>query len=193
MNPLFIPIGLLLLTSLTRRGAAEAGPGPAPTPPPGGTTPQRARAPQRTAATRAADQRVKQVLKQKATPKPAVTIEHPDVIPASHAPERAAVDAAVSQAIRDSGHPMPTPIPAAQAAPQPSAAPQASGRSPKDAAKALQAFLLKTGRFGSNSKTDRPQEVKDAQRDLGVVPDGIVGPKTRAAAKRQGVALPPVK
>lgn len=61
-------------------------------------------------------------------------------------------------------------------------------RSPKEAANALKAFLTKTHRFGS--KSDRPEEIKSAQRDLGVKDDGIVGPITRAAAKKQGVTLP---
>lgn len=61
-------------------------------------------------------------------------------------------------------------------------------RSPRDAAADLSAFLRKTHRFGSAA--DRPAEVQDAQTDLGVEADGIVGPKTRAAAKRAGVSLP---
>lgn len=61
-------------------------------------------------------------------------------------------------------------------------------RSPRDAAADLAAFLRKTKRFGSNA--DKPAEVKAAQSDLGVEPDGLVGPKTRAAAKKYGVTLP---
>jgi hypothetical protein len=112
-----------------------------------------------------------------------VQIEHPDVLPASKAPEQAAVDAVMTQVIREN-HPMPPPaaVPTAPVVP--------GGRTPKDAAKALQKFLLKTGRFGTLK--DRPQEVILAQRDLGVAADGIVGKRTRAAAAKQGVALPPV-
>jgi len=188
MHPLLIPIGLFLLASL-QRGNNNAAPqrGPAPTPPPGGTVPQRS------AATRAADARAKQVVQKMTSmpakkaapePKPALVIEHPYVTPAGHAPEQAAVDAAVSHAIReDAGAPpsaaIPTPMPPPQA------------RTPKKAAADLQQFLIKTGRFGTLK--DRPAEVKDAQRDLGLTPDGIVGPRTRAAAKKQGVALPPIK
>ena len=65
----------------------------------------------------------------------------------------------------------------------------------KAAAQKLLTFLIRTGRFGTlahdtKSKKDRPVEIKEAQRVLGVVPDGIVGPKTRAAAAAVGVALP---
>ena len=38
-----------------------------------------------------------------------------------------------------------------------------------------------------NAATDK---IKELQRKLGVVPDGIIGNKTRAAAKAQGVTLP---
>ena len=63
------------------------------------------------------------------------------------------------------------------------------------AAQKLLAFLIKTGRFGTlahdkKSKRDRPAEIIEAQRVLRVTPDGIVGPKTRAAAAAVGVALP---
>jgi peptidoglycan hydrolase-like protein with peptidoglycan-binding domain len=61
-------------------------------------------------------------------------------------------------------------------------------RSPREAAEALRNFLVTTRRFGS--KTDHPPEVTDAQSDLGVQQDGIVGPATRMAARRQGVTLP---
>jgi peptidoglycan hydrolase-like protein with peptidoglycan-binding domain len=78
-------------------------------------------------------------------------------------------------------------LPAKPKAATPAAA--ASGkRSPKDAATALLAFLQQTHRFGS--KTDHPAETMAAQRDLGLAADGIVGPKTRAAAARLGVTLP---
>jgi murein L,D-transpeptidase YcbB/YkuD len=64
------------------------------------------------------------------------------------------------------------------------------------AAQKLLAFLIKTGRFGTMAhdtkhKKDRPNEIKVAQRALGVEPDGIVGPQTTAAAAAVGVALPP--
>lgn len=110
--------------------------------------------------------------------KPAITIEHPDVIPASQAPQQAAVDAAVSHAIRQD-----------EAKQQPAAAPAA--RSPKQAALELRDFLRRTGRFGTLK--DRPDEVKAAQSDMGVTADGIVGRQTRAAARKLGVVLPPVK
>lgn len=64
-------------------------------------------------------------------------------------------------------------------------------RSPKEAATSLRDFLARTGRFGTLK--DRPEEVRAAQRDLGVKVDGIVGPVTRAAAKKAGVTLPPLK
>lgn len=160
---------MLGLTS-KRGGAANSGTGPKPTPPPGGGPKPKldygpAYAPKPTPR----------------APVP-VTIEHPDVIPATqNASQQAAVDAAVSQAIReDDRKAMPLPAPA-----------PAGSRTPKQAAGELQQFLIKTGRFGS--KKDHPAEVIAAQRDLGVKPDGIVGPKTRAAARKQGVALPPVK
>lgn len=184
MHPLIIPLGLLLLGSLRGKGAANSGTGPQPTPPPGGPLPPRPRpkldygpayAPKPTP--RAPD------YGKPYAPVP-VTIEHPDVTPATQdAGKQAAVDAAVSQAIRaDDAARRPMPLPP----PEPEGA-----RTPKQAAGELQQFLIKTGRFGS--KKDRPAEVIAAQRDLGVKPDGIVGPKTRAAARKQGVALPPVK
>jgi hypothetical protein len=114
-----------------------------------------------------------------------IIIDHPDAGPGDDAGKQAAVDAAVSHAIRaDEARPAPQ-------APMPLPAPAPAGaRDPKKAAGDLQQFLIKTGRFGS--KKDRPAEVIAAQRDLGVKPDGIVGPKTRAAAAKAGVALPPM-
>ncbi|HKT94684.1 MAG TPA: hypothetical protein VJS18_21170, partial [Paraburkholderia sp.] len=116
---------------------------------------------------------------------------------------QAAVDAAVSQVVRDeraqkamaTTPPAPAPAPAPIITPPPAPAPKETTipdvqpRTPSEAASALLGFLIKTGRFGI--PTDRPKEVYDAQRDLGVKPDGIVGPLTRAAAKKVGVALPP--
>lgn len=104
--------------------------------------------------------------------------------------DQAAVNAAVSQAIREeiaknAGEPLPAAI---VNAPPPT--PTEVVRSPKQAAQELRAFLLRTGRFGTLK--DRPEEVKAAQRDLGLTDDGIVGPRTRAAAKSQGVTLPPL-
>lgn len=107
--------------------------------------------------------------------------------------DQAAVNAAVKQAVKDeiarNGVPpgVPKDIAAKIAAspPQPTAAPI---RTPKEAATALREFLLNTHRFGS--KADRPADVMSAQRDLGVKADGIVGPITRAAAKKAGVTLP---
>jgi murein L,D-transpeptidase YcbB/YkuD len=110
-----------------------------------------------------------------------VVIDHPDVTPAGQAPLQAAVDAAVTQAIRET--------PAAPATP--AAAPAAAKRTPLQAAKDLKAFLLRTGRHGTLK--DRPAEVKAAQRDMGLTDDGIVGKRTRAAAQKLGVALPPAK
>ena len=188
MHPLLIPAGILLFTSLVRQ-PGTASPlqkprprpvGPRPNPPPA--------APLRAAAKKAAVKAVvrkaiaRKVRERAAKSTNPVQIEHPDVLPASKAPEQAAVDAVMTQVIRES---LPMPPPAAPTAPV-----VPGGRSPKDAAKALQKFLLKTGRFGTLK--DRPQEVILAQRDLGVAPDGIVGKRTRAAAAKQGVALPPV-
>lgn len=65
-------------------------------------------------------------------------------------------------------------------------------RTPLQAAQDLAAFLASTQRFGSKDG-DRAAEVRAAQRDLGVDPDGIIGPKTREAAIRQGVQLPQPK
>ena len=56
-------------------------------------------------------------------------------------------------------------------------------RSPHDAAASLRAMMLTT------SGPTRAQ-VTAAQSDLGVEPDGIVGPKTRAAARAAGTTLP---
>lgn len=60
--------------------------------------------------------------------------------------------------------------------------------SPAVAAQRLAVFLTRTNRFGS--KVDHPEEIKTAQRDLKVAADGVVGPKTRAAAKKAGTVLP---
>ena len=116
---------------------------------------------------------------------PKLTIEHPDVNPAPAA-EQAAVDAAVSHAIRE----MAPPAPAVGPAPMPPPAPIDAEvvRTPKEAATALLKFLIATGRFGS--KTDRVPEIAEAQRDLGITADGIIGPATRKATKAQGIALP---
>ena len=177
MHPLVIPLALFLLgLTSSKKPAADSGGGPKPTPPPGGTPLARVLR--------------KQLAAKIQTPKPAtnaaakppIIIDHPDAVPSDDAGKQAAVDAAVSQAIRadEARTAMPLPAP-----------PAPGSRSPKQAAGELQQFLIKTGRFGS--KKDRPAEVIAAQRDLGVKPDGIVGPKTRAAARKQGVALPPIK
>lgn len=127
----------------------------------------------------------------KPKPKPVigpVTIEHPNVTPAGQAPLQAAVDAVAAQVIRDD--PYGGIKPAAAAPPEPEPARSAPvKRSPKQAALDLQKFLLKTGRHGTLK--DRPAEVKAAQIDLGLKPDGIVGKRTRAATEKLGVALPP--
>lgn len=189
MHPLVIPLGLLLLGSL-RKGAANGGSGPQPTPPPGGTLWEHA-APPAPGGTPLARVLRKQLAAKVQAAKPAapvaqpIIIDHPDAGPGDDAGKQAAVDAAVSHAIRaDEARPVPQ-------APMPLPAPAPAGtRDPKQAAGELQQFLIKTGRFGS--KKDRPAEVVAAQRDLGVKPDGIVGPKTRAAAAKVGVALPPM-
>lgn len=182
---LLLPIGLLLLASLGKRQqqpSQQQQTGPKPTPPPGATVRRR---------------KVRPVLVRKgkaitaqplrgdpyAPPKPTV-INDTTPVPAAQAPEQAAVDAAMAQVVRDTLAPKAPPPAAAnpvQAAPK-------RKRSPRDAAKSLLSFVLNTGRFGS--KKDRPQQIKDAQRDMGLTPDGIIGPKTRAAAAKHGVALP---
>lgn len=194
MHPLLIPAGILLFTSLVRQPGiasplARKPAGPRPTPPPGASVAVKkaaVKAVVRKAIARKVKERAAKAEARVRSHKPIrtnpVQIEHPDVLPASKAPEQAAVDAVMTQVIREN-HPMPPP-----AAPTAPVVP--GGRTPKDAAKALQKFLLKTGRFGTLK--DRPQEVILAQRDLGVAPDGIVGKRTRAAAAKQGVALPPV-
>lgn len=188
MHPLLVPIGLLLLSAMNRGSTETSSSGPRPTPPPGGAPPPTPATPAQQAMRKIIDRKVKEHLAMRGDPyaaptpaKPAtLQIEHKDPVTAAQAPAQAAVDAAVSRAIREE-HP----------AAQPAAAPEASSRSAHDAAVALQKFLLKTGRFGTLK--DRPQEVKDAQRDMGLKPDGIVGKRTRTAAAKQGVALPPVK
>jgi len=94
--------------------------------------------------------------------------------------------------------PRPNPPPGAPVVPQPpaandNAAPvqkplESSVRTPRQAAEALAAFLRETKRFGSAS--DRPEETRQAQRDLGIKPDGIVGPITRKTAALWNVQLP---
>jgi murein L,D-transpeptidase YcbB/YkuD len=149
--------------------------------------------------------------------KPPLTVthapEHPNVIPAP--PEaQAAVDAAMSQVVRDlqtSELPQPSstraPADALRDPFTPPTAAKLSEAEPKfatstsqlvamqtAAAKKLLAFLIKTGRFGTLAHDpgpkDRPREIKEAQAALGVTQDGIVGPKTRAAAAAVGVAIP---
>jgi hypothetical protein len=105
---------------------------------------------------------------------------------------QAAVHAAVSDAIRqeiarNAGQPLPASI--VSAPPQAPAAEVV--RSPRQAALDLATFLRQTGRFGTLK--DRPAQTKAAQRDLGVTDDGIVGPRTRAAAQKVGITLPPIK
>lgn len=172
MHPLLIPLALLAASLFAKKQpAAPAGTGPRPNPPPGGTIrmpsgPVQTKPPQPTAARPIT---AKPIRTDPYPPQPQITIEHPNVIPAEAA-QQAAVDATVSHAIRTE-----------EAAPVNAKA--------KAAANALLQFLIKTGRFGGGK--DKPAEVKAAQRDLGVKPDGIVGPKTRTAALNQGVALPP--
>lgn len=110
------------------------------------------------------------------------------------AADQAAVNATVTQAVRDDinmllGKPVSPPV--ADTMPQQheeSVVPSSSARSSANAAKDLAAFLRRTKRFGS--ARDRPAEVQAAQRDLRVKDDGIVGPVTRAAAKKAGTTLP---
>lgn len=133
---------------------------------------------------------------------------------------RAAVNAAVAQALKDRGIQLdgktstaaqqqallrdgsavpefqtpggPVPVPPPGGAANDNAQPPAAyERTPKQAALDLQSFLERTQRFGS--KSDRPDEVRAAQRDLGVTPDGIVGPITRKAAAVWNVTLPAAK
>jgi hypothetical protein len=161
MHPLLIPLALLFLAITRKAFAPAAAPAqaPKPTPPPGGTIDRGV----------LRDALVSKLRARAAQPLAA----HPNVIPAA-AEQQAAVDAAVSHAIREETAP-----PAAPAADE----------SKTKAAQSLLMFLIKTGRFGGGK--DRPPEVKAAQQALGVKPDGIVGPKTRTAALNQGVALPP--
>lgn len=189
-------LGLLILAALSQRSGAAASSSssapPRPKPRPAGPPrPLRRTAPK---------------------PKPPpVTVVHPADAGTDPAAQ-AAVDAAVSQAIRDAGakppppsSPASSPSSASIVSPPPSrlqqlptllapitvtADPDMHARK-EAAAKALLAFLIKTGRFGS--KADRPNEVRAAQAELGVTVDGIVGPATRNAAKAVGVALPPRK
>jgi peptidoglycan hydrolase-like protein with peptidoglycan-binding domain len=177
MHPLLLPLALLFLAITRGKAAAPAQAGPKPTPPPGGIT----RAKLREAVVKTVAKKLKQraAAAKPITAKPLrgdpfVTVDHPNVLP-SEAERQAAVDAAVSHAIREDTQAPPT------AAPVDSKA--------KAAAQKLLMFLIKTGRFGGGK--DKPAEVKAAQKDLGVKPDGIVGPKTRTAALNQGVALPP--
>jgi hypothetical protein len=65
---------------------------------------------------------------------------------------------------------------------------QAQGVSAQKAARDLQVYLRGGGNFGWKGAPS-PQ-VAVAQKALQVADDGIVGPVTRAAARRQGVELP---
>ena len=120
---------------------------------------------------------------------------NPPPVPAPQDPaEQAAVNAAVHAAIKEEaarGNPAAmTPASPIDAAHDPTPDPWAQEqRTPKQAAAQLRVFLHATKRCGT--KTDRPDEVKSAQADMRVKPvDGIVGPSTRAAAKKLGVTLP---
>lgn len=186
MNPLLVPVGLLLLGLMQQRGSPQQQPrqGPQPTPPPGASIARRRR-PARPVLVRKGKAITAQPLRgdpfPAPKPAPVTVINDTTPVPAAQAPEQAAVDAAMAQVVRDTLTPKPAPPPAAAPA-------AARKRSPKDAAKALLRFVLDTGRFGS--KQDRPQQIRDAQRDMGLPADGIIGPKTRAAAAKHGVALP---
>lgn len=95
-------------------------------------------------------------------------------------PGGAANDNAAPDGVRDALAPEMKPAATAPAAP--------FQRTPKQAAEALRDFLSQTHRFGHGG--DRPQEVRDAQRDMGITPDGIVGPITRKTAATWNVTLP---
>lgn len=103
---------------------------------------------------------------------------------------------AVLQRIKASGGKKPAakkPAAAAKPAAAKRPAPASSSPAPapskaKASAIALRNFLAQTHRFGT--KNDRPAEVSAAQRAMGLKPDGIVGPSTRARAKTLGVTLP---
>jgi len=65
----------------------------------------------------------------------------------------------------------------------------ATPEDPQKAAQGLQKYLVDGGKFGT---ADHPSEVvAAAQRALMVADDGILGPQTRAAARKYGVVLPP--
>ena len=61
-------------------------------------------------------------------------------------------------------------------------------RTALQAARALAAHLQSGGSFGTARSPSAA--VQDAQRGIGVTPDGIVGPRTRNAARALGVVLP---
>lgn len=171
MHPL-IPIALLVLGAYSQRKQQQAAP-PAP------------------AAPRAVPRQPPPPAARKAAKPPAAT-GHPDVMPAP-ASAQAAVDAVMQRVVAETLPPGAIVQQAKPAAAPPPVAPEdpdALARQ-QTAAKRLLAFLVKTGRFGN--KADRPNEVRQAQAELNVTPDGIVGPKTRAATKAVGVALPPRK
>ena len=87
------------------------------------------------------------------------------------------VDAYTRARAANLGHPLPPPL---------------TYDTAEQAAKALDSFLKRTGRFGWDK--DRPPEIRAAQRGMGMprsAQDGIVGPKTRLRAVALGVTLPP--
>lgn len=59
---------------------------------------------------------------------------------------------------------------------------------PKQTAIALRLYLNKTHKFGD--KTHRDDVVAQAERDLGLVATGVVGPLLRNKARSLGVVLP---
>lgn len=196
MHPLIVPALLLFATLFQRKTqVAEAlREGPKPTPPPGGVRPptRKPAGPARAMPARAAAP---------VSRNPPLDIqhapEHPDVLPAPPH-EQAAVDAAMAQVVKEHQAIRTDPYAPPAAAPTPMPpAPELTAEQQKQraAAQKLLKFLIATGRFGTlahdiKSKKDRPAEIKEAQRVLRVAPDGIVGPKTRAAAAAVGVALP---
>ena len=123
-----------------------------------------------------------------------------DKASAANAPARAAANAAARQALAKaiSEHrPTAKQLRRAKAAAKIAKAlkaseggrPASAATTPRQAAAELKEFLMRTGRFGS--KVDKPAQVIKAQRALGVTADGVIGPKTRRAARQWGIVLPP--
>jgi peptidoglycan hydrolase-like protein with peptidoglycan-binding domain len=111
------------------------------------------------------------------TPKPS----RPAVSTPTSAPTRAPEEAAARAAIDALPEPIREPVRDAVVTNPPMSA--------NETARALALHLRNSRSFGTKNRPDRI--VAQAQRDLGVKPaDGVVGPSTRAAARRAGVTLP---